>query len=102
MRACLHKENTLVEYRDFFKEPFSEYEIRELLKNNEPSDIFSWNSPSAKKLSPKPSTDDQEYLLTLMLDDPRLIKRPILLVDNTLLFVGAKLIQSEEVLSLIK
>lgn len=102
MRACLHNESKIVEYRDFFKEPFTKYEMLQLLKNNKPSDIFSWNSPYAKKLSPQPSTEDQDSLLNLMLDEPRLIKRPLLLVDNTLLFVGAKLIQSNEVLSLIK
>jgi hypothetical protein len=35
--------------RDFFKERFTEEELRKLLGNTPPSEIFSWRSPSFKK-----------------------------------------------------
>ena len=44
--------------------------------------IFSWKSPSARPLALDPATVDDARLLDLMQDEPRLIRRPIVLADG--------------------
>lgn len=44
--------------------------------------IFSWRSPSAKPLGLSEATANDEALLALMLREPRLIRRPIVLVGE--------------------
>lgn len=74
-----------LEERDFFKERFSENELRQLIGSRAPSEFFSWNSPAFKKLGLRREelTDDQ--LIRMMLDEPRLIRRPLVQVENELI-----------------
>ncbi len=74
--------------RDFFKEPFSETEIRELAAMNGTENIFARRSPSLKKLglADKQLTDDE--MVKLMLQEPKLVRRPLLKVGDKLM-VGA-------------
>ena len=74
--------------RDFFKEPFSETEIRELAAMNGTENIFARRSPSLKKLglADKQLTDDE--MVNLMLQEPKLVRRPLLKVGDKLM-VGA-------------
>jgi arsenate reductase-like glutaredoxin family protein len=51
--------------------------------------IFSWRSPSARKLGLDATATDDEQLLSLMLHEPRLIRRPILVAGDRVL-VGAE------------
>jgi arsenate reductase-like glutaredoxin family protein len=44
--------------------------------------IFSWKSPSARPLALDPAGADEEQLLGLMEREPRLIRRPIVLVGD--------------------
>ena len=46
-------------------------------------DIFSWRSPTARKLglTPKSELTDTE-LVQLMVDEPNLIRRPLVTVDG--------------------
>jgi len=64
--------------RDFFKHPFSEKELRAIIANKPLDEIFSFRSPSVKALglSDKPLTTEE--MLTHMLREPRLIRRPLL------------------------
>ena len=74
--------------RDFFKEPFSEIEIRELAAMNGTEDIFARRSPSLKKLglADKQLTDDE--MVDLMLQEPKLVRRPLLKVGGKLMVGG--------------
>ena len=74
--------------RDFFKEPFSKAEILLLLNGRDPDFIFSWKSPSFKKLGLDRSNLTSDDLISLMIDEARLIKRPLIQIGNTLI-VGA-------------
>ena len=78
------REGVELEERDFFKDPLSEEELRALLRGQQVSDVFSWNSPSFKKLGLDRDTLDDDRLIAMMLEEPRLIKRPLVLVDGTL------------------
>ena len=74
--------------RDFFKETFSESEIRELAAMAGTENIFARRSPSLKKLSlaDKELSDDQ--MVKLMLEEPKLIRRPLIKVGGKLMVGG--------------
>jgi arsenate reductase-like glutaredoxin family protein len=79
-----------VEERDFFKESFSEDEVKELAAPVGLSEIFARRSPSLKKLGLAGSEISEEEMLRLMLEEPRLIRRPLVKIGERLL-VGANL-----------
>ena len=70
--------------RDFFKEGFSEAELRDLLGDTNPTDVFSWRSPSARKLGLDKDTVSPDELISLMVGEPRLIRRPLIRVAGRL------------------
>ncbi len=70
--------------RDFFKNTFTEAELREILGDTAPSEIFSWRSPSVKKMGLNRDELSDEQLIRLMLEEPRLIRRPLIQVDGKL------------------
>ena len=74
--------------RDFFKETFSESEIRELAAIAGTENIFARRSPSLKKLSlvDKELSDDE--MVNLMLQEPKLIRRPLIKVGGKLMVGG--------------
>ncbi len=78
------REGVELEERDFFKDPLSGEELRALLGDTPVSDVFSWNSPSFKKLGLDRDTLGDDRLIAMMLEEPRLIKRPLVLVDGNL------------------
>ncbi len=61
-----------------------------MLESRPVADLFSWRSPSFKALGLDPQTLDEDYLITLMLQEPRLIRRPFLKVGDHLL-IGSDL-----------
>jgi arsenate reductase-like glutaredoxin family protein len=73
--------------RDFFKQPFSEAELRGLLAGTAPADAFAWNSPRARaaSLSRQDPPPDEE-LIRLMLETPYLIRRPVIRIGERTLF----------------
>ena len=77
-----------IEDRDFFKETFSEAELRELLGDRPVKDVFSFRSPSFKAMGLDPDSLTGDDLVRLMLQEPRLIRRPIVRLGNELI-VGA-------------
>ena len=77
-----------VEERDFFQDPFSEAELRALIGDRSPADIFSWKSPSFRKLGIDRDSLDDDRMIALMLEEPRLVRRPVTAIGNTLI-VGA-------------
>ena len=79
-----------LEERDYFKDPFSESEIRELAQSGSISAMFARRSPSLKKLGLVDKELSEEEMVSLMLQEPRLVRRPLVLMDGKLL-VGANI-----------
>ena len=77
-----------VQERDFFQDPFSEAELRALIGDRSPADIFSWKSPSFRKMDIDRGSLDDDRMIALMLEEPRLIRRPLTAIGDTLA-VGA-------------
>ena len=86
MRAWLLQEGVELEEREFFTERFSEEELLGLISDRSPADLFSWNSPSFRKLSVDRETLTDDQLVAMMLKEPRLIRRPLVMVGGELVF----------------
>ena len=76
--------------RDFFKEPFSETELRELAAPVGLSELFARRSPSLKQMGLTGQELSEPEMLKLMLQEPRLIRRPVVKIGGKVL-VGANL-----------
>ena len=85
MKASLSQDGVELNERDFFKDGFTEAELRDLLGDTPPADVFSWRSPSARKLALDRDSVSAEELIRLMLDEPRLIRRPLIQVEGRLI-----------------
>ncbi|MDA1256264.1 MAG: hypothetical protein O3C10_00235 [Chloroflexi bacterium] len=68
-----------MESRDFFKDPFSRGELEELASIVTMDELFSWRSPSAREYSDRRGELSDADLIDLMLKEPRLIRRPIVI-----------------------
>ena len=79
-----------IEERDFFKDPLSEAEIEELLTLAPPSEVFSWRSPSFRKMNVDKDTLEPQDLVRLMAEEPRLIRRPMFRIGDKLVVGGGK------------
>lgn len=76
--------------RDFFKDPLSEDELRGLTKLAPLSEIFSWRSPSFRKMDIDAESLTPDDLLRLMAEEPRLIRRPMTRIGDRLVVGGGK------------
>ena len=78
-----------IDKRDFFKDPFSESELRKIIKmtGKKPSELLRKRDKMYKELDleNKKKTDDQ--LIKIMVKNPGLILRPIIITKNKA-FVG--------------
>lgn len=72
--------------RDFFKNPFNRAEIEELLQGKPASDMFNFRSPSFKQRGLDRDKLNDSELIDLMLEEPRLVHRPIVRIGNTVYF----------------
>ena len=79
------QEGVEFEERDFFKERFTEEELLALIGDRSPSEVFSWRSPSFRKLGLDAASLDDDRLVAMMLEEPRLIRRPFLIMDGQLI-----------------
>ena len=68
--------------RDFFKDPLTDTEIRTLASGHPISDLFAMKSPSVAKLGLDPAAMSETEMIGWMIREPRLLKRPILVVDG--------------------
>lgn len=84
MKASLSQDGVEFNERDFFKDGFTEAELRDLLGDTNPADVFSWRSPSARKLGLDKDAATDDELIRLMLEEPRLIRRPLIQVEGRL------------------
>ena len=76
--------------RDFFKEPLSAGELEELAELAPLSELFAWRSPSLKQLGLTGRELAEEELRRLMLEEPRLMRRPVIRRGDRLV-IGANL-----------
>lgn len=83
--------------RDFFKEPFTADEIREMVKDSGASEMFNFRSPSFKGLGVRPDELSEDRMIELMAEEPRLIKRPVVRIDGKVYF-GASEARLREIL----
>ena len=74
-----------VDARDFFQDRFSVGELRSLLGERPAADFFSWTSPSFRKLGLKRDSLDEDQLIAMMVNEPRLIRRPLIVANGELL-----------------
>jgi arsenate reductase-like glutaredoxin family protein len=74
--------------RDFFKDTLSEAEVRDLAAVAGTENIFARRSPSLKKmgLADRELSDDE--MVKLMLQEPKLVRRPLLKVGDKLMVGG--------------
>ena len=88
-----------VEERDFFKEPFTAEEIRELAAvAGGLVELFARRSPSLKAMGLAGQELPEQQMLQLMLKEPRLIRRPLVRLGERLV-AGANLKVVEEALA---
>lgn len=76
-----------VNERDYFKEPFSEAEIREMAGIAGIDQIFARRSPSLKQMGLAGQELSEDEMVRLMLQEPKLVRRPMMKVGGQL-FVG--------------
>ena len=89
MRELLLQKGLTLEERDFFKEPLSESEVRELAAaGGGLTELFARRSPSLKQLGLAGQELPEQQMLQLMLKEPRLIRRPLVRLGDRLV-VGA-------------
>jgi len=88
VRELLLQKGLEVSDRDFFKDTLSEAEVRELASMAGAENIFARRSPSLKKLglAGKELSDDE--MIKLMLQEPKLVRRPLLKVGGKLMVGG--------------
>jgi arsenate reductase-like glutaredoxin family protein len=86
--VALDEVGTDYEIVDIFRTPLSEADIRKLLGSCAASDLFSWRSPQARARGITPGGRTDSELLTLMAEEPRLIRRPIVRIGDQLI-IGA-------------
>lgn len=88
MKAELSQGGIEFDERDFFAEPFTIDELREAIGPRPVSDFFSWRSPSFRKMGLSRDELTDHKLLKLMVKEPRLIRRPLIMTADGNLIVG--------------
>ena len=88
MKAELSQSGIELDERDFFADPFTAEELRGLIGDAPVSDYFSWRSPSFRKLGLKREEMSDDQMLELMREEPRLIRRPLIMTLDGKLIVG--------------
>ena len=88
MKAELSQGGIEFDERDFFAEPFTVDELREAVGPRPVSEFFSWRSPSFRKMGLNRDELSDDKLLKLMVKEPRLIRRPLIMTADGDLIVG--------------
>lgn len=81
-REWLNENSVAYTERDFFKNPLSMDELNILIDKQSPVNFFSWRSPSVKKMGIERHKVNEEQIKHLILQEPRLLRRPILKVGH--------------------
>ena len=88
MKAELSQGGIEFDERDFFAEPFTIDELSEAIGPRPVSDFFSWRSPSFRKMGLNRDELSDDKMLKLMVEEPRLIRRPLIMTADGDLIVG--------------
>ena len=88
MREFLSQKGVAFEVRDFFQQRFSPQELRELLGERSPSEVFASRSPSVKALGLKGKDLTEEEKVEWIVREPRLLRRPLVQVGERLIVVA--------------
>ena len=85
----MERMNVDIEKRDFFKDPFSETELKKIIKiaGKKPSELLRKRDKMYKELDLSKNKKTDEQLIKLMVKYPGLILRPIVIIKNKA-FVG--------------
>lgn len=68
--------------RDIFKHPLDEVELRAVIAQQPIEEVFSYRSPSVKALGLDGEALAPDAMLKHMLEEPRLIRRPLLVAGE--------------------
>ena len=83
-------QNELVlQERDYFKEPFSEEEIREMAGLSGIEQMFARRSPSLKQMGLAGQELSEDEMVSLMLKEPKLVRRPLIRVGDRVFAGGS-------------
>ena len=85
MKAELSQNGISLDERDFFADRFDEKELRSLIGGRQVADYFAFNSPSYKKLGLNREDLSDEELLRLMVQEPRMVRRPLVQIGDDLI-----------------
>ena len=88
MKAELSQAGIDLNERDFFADPLTQDELKELIGARSASDFFSWRSPSFRKMGLNRDDMTEDQMLDLMVGEPRLIRRPLIQTPDGDLIVG--------------
>jgi len=80
----IERMNADVEKRDFFKEPFSETELKKIIKmtGKKPLELLRKRDKMYKELDLENSKKTDSQIIKLMVEHPGLILRPIIVTKN--------------------
>ena len=73
-----------IQKRDFFKEPFSEIELKKIIKlsGTSPSEFLRKRDKMYKELNLENTVHTDTEIIKLMVKNPGLIRRPIIIKKN--------------------
>jgi arsenate reductase-like glutaredoxin family protein len=71
--------------RDYAKNPLSRAELEDLFKGRDPRDFINPKSPTFKAVGLKGKELTADQALTLMSEQPNLIKRPLTIAGRTII-----------------
>ncbi|EIJ65489.1 putative arsenate reductase [Candidatus Nitrosopumilus salaria BD31] len=82
--TALERMNADIEKRDFFKDPFSEAELKKIIKSTgkKPAEMLRKRDKTYKELGLEKTKMTDAQLIKLMVKYPGLILRPIVIVKN--------------------
>ncbi len=75
--------------RDYFKEPLTEEEIREIAVLSGIDQIFARRSPSLKQMGLAGQDLSEDEIINLMLKEPKLLRRPLIRVGDQVFAGGS-------------
>ena len=84
MKAELSQKGFELDERDFFQDGFTEDELRALIGDRSVSGYFSYNSPSFRKMGLDRDELSDGQLLKMMIQEPRLVRRPLIQAEGEL------------------
>ena len=79
----------VVSERDFFKETLTEEEIRDMAALVGIEQMFARRSPSLKQMGLADKELSEDEIIRLMLQEPKLVRRPLMRVGDKLMVGGA-------------